>query len=111
MLANTPAAAGYAAVRDFTFGPELLHLHLSVGAWAADGLLAIFFFVVGLELKEEFVAGKLRNPRAAAVPIAAAVGGVVVPHWSSWLSTPEPGRMPCRAGPSRPPPTSRSPWP
>ena len=47
--------------------------------WAADGLLAIFFFVVGLELKEELVAGTLRNPRAAAIPIAAAVGGVAVP--------------------------------
>ncbi len=50
-----------------------------MGAWAADGLLAIFFFVVGLELKEEFVAGKLRNPKTAALPIAAAVGGVAVP--------------------------------
>jgi NhaA family Na+:H+ antiporter len=79
ILANTQAAGWYNAVRDFTFGPEGLHLNLSVGAWAADGLLAIFFFVVGLELKEEFVAGKLRNVRTAIVPIAAACGGVVVP--------------------------------
>lgn len=79
VLANTPAADAYTAVRDFSFGPEALHLDLSVGTWAADGLLAIFFFVVGLELKEEFVAGKLRNPKQAALPIAAAVGGVVVP--------------------------------
>lgn len=79
ILANSPASGLYDSVRDFTFGPEALHLDLSVGAWAADGLLAIFFFVVGLELKEEFVAGKLRNPRAAIIPIAAAVGGVVVP--------------------------------
>ena len=79
ILANTPAAGFYTALRDFTFGPEALHLDLSVAAWAADGLLAIFFFVVGLELKEEFVVGKLRNPRTALVPIAAAVGGVVVP--------------------------------
>ncbi|NQX28128.1 Na+/H+ antiporter NhaA [Microbacteriaceae bacterium VKM Ac-2854] len=79
LLANTPAAGLYAAVRDFTFGPEALHLNLSVGAWAADGLLAIFFFVVGLELKEEFVDGKLRSIRTAIVPIAAAVGGVAVP--------------------------------
>jgi NhaA family Na+:H+ antiporter len=79
VLANTGAADFYNSLRDFTFGPESLHLNLSVGAWAADGLLAIFFFVVGLELKEEFVAGKLRNIRTAIVPIAAAVGGVIVP--------------------------------
>ena len=79
VLANTPAADAYTAVRDFTFGPEALHFDLSIGTWAADGLLAIFFFVVGLELKEEFVAGKLRNPKQAALPIAAAAGGVVVP--------------------------------
>ena len=69
----------YESVRDFTFGIPALHLELSIGAWAADGLLAIFFFVVGLELKEEFVAGRLRDPRQAALPIAAAVGGVIVP--------------------------------
>lgn len=79
VLANTSAVGGYEAVRDFSFGPAALHLDLTVGQWASDGLLAIFFFVVGLELKEEFVAGKLRDPRRAAVPIAAAVGGVVVP--------------------------------
>lgn len=77
--ANSPAADTYAALRDASFGPEALHLHLSVGAWAADGLLAIFFFVVGLELKREFVAGDLRDPRAAALPILAAVGGMVAP--------------------------------
>ena len=47
--------------------------------WAADGLLAIFFFVAGLELKREFVAGDLRDPRRAALPVAAAVGGMVAP--------------------------------
>ncbi|CAH0135718.1 Na+/H+ antiporter NhaA [Microbacterium foliorum] len=79
ILANTPAVSWYESVRDFTFGIPALHLDLSVGAWAADGLLAIFFFVVGLELKEEFVTGRLRDPRQAALPIAAAVGGVIVP--------------------------------
>ena len=79
ILANTSAVGWYESVRDFTFGIPELHLDLSVGAWAADGLLAIFFFVVGLELKEEFVTGRLRDPRAAALPVAAAVGGVVVP--------------------------------
>lgn len=79
ILANTSAVGWYESVRDFTFGIPELHLDLSVGAWAADGLLAIFFFVVGLELKEEFVTGRLRDPRQAALPIAAAVGGVIVP--------------------------------
>ncbi|MGH3457631.1 Na+/H+ antiporter NhaA [Aeromicrobium sp.] len=69
----------YETVRDTVVGPSALHLDLSLGTWAADGLLAIFFFVVGLELKREFVAGDLRDPRRAAVPIVAAVGGVVLP--------------------------------
>ncbi len=79
VIANSPAADLYERVRGFTFGPEALHLDLSVSAWAADGLLAIFFFVVGLELKQEFVAGSLRDPRVAALPIAAAAGRVIVP--------------------------------
>ncbi|SEC27280.1 Na+/H+ antiporter NhaA [Microbacterium hydrocarbonoxydans] len=79
ILANTPAVSWYESVRDATVGIPALHLDLSIGTWAADGLLAIFFFVVGLELKEEFVTGRLRDPRQAALPIAAAVGGVIVP--------------------------------
>jgi NhaA family Na+:H+ antiporter len=77
--ANSPWSAGYAALRDAEVGPAALHLHLSLGAWAADGLLAIFFFVAGLELKREFVAGDLRDRRRAALPVAAAVGGMAVP--------------------------------
>lgn len=69
----------YARVRDTVVGPEVLHLNLSLGTWAADGLLAIFFFVVGLELKREFVAGDLRDPRRAALPVLAAVGGMAAP--------------------------------
>lgn len=85
--ANSPAADSYTALRDATFGPEALHLNLSVGAWAADGLLAVFFFVVGLELKHEFVLGDLRDPRRALVPVAAAVGGVLVPAAAFLLVT------------------------
>lgn len=77
--ANSPWAHTYRAVSEFAIGPESLHLRLTVAAWAADGLLAIFFFVVGLELKREFVAGDLRDPARAALPIAAAVGGMIVP--------------------------------
>lgn len=77
--ANSPWAETYEAVRDTRIGPQALHLNLTLGTWAADGLLAVFFFVAGLELKREFVAGDLRDPRRAAMPVAAAVGGVVVP--------------------------------
>lgn len=80
IAANSPLAPWYEGLRDFRVGPTApLDLHLTVGTWAADGLLVFFFFVVGLELKEEFVYGRLRNPRAAAVPIAAAFGGVAAP--------------------------------
>ena len=77
--ANSPWGESYEALRAFTVGPEALHLDLSLATWAADGLLAIFFFVAGLELKREFVAGDLRDVRRAAVPISAAAGGVLVP--------------------------------
>lgn len=76
--ANT-LGSSYEAVSDFHFGPESLGLDLSVSHWAADGLLAIFFFVAGVELKRELVAGELRDPRAAALPVAAALCGMAVP--------------------------------
>src|SRR6476620_4338420 len=47
--------------------------------WVNDALMAVFFFVVGLEIKRELVTGELREPRAAALPALAAFGGVVVP--------------------------------
>ncbi len=77
--ANSGASESYFALRDLRIGPAALHLDLTLGQWAADGLLALFFFVAGLELKREFVAGDLRDPRRAAVPVAAAFGGVVTP--------------------------------
>jgi len=77
--ANSRWSAAYESLRDATVGPAAMHLDLTVGEWAADGLLAIFFFVAGLELKREFVAGDLRDPRRAALPVAAAVGGMIMP--------------------------------
>lgn len=77
--ANSPASDSYFALRDFKVGYEPWHLELSLGAWAADGLLAIFFFLVGLELKREFVAGDLRQLNKSVVPVTAAAGGVLVP--------------------------------
>jgi len=77
--ANTPWSGAYDGLREFAVGPGSLHVHLSLRAWASDGLLAIFFFVAGLELKREFVAGDLKDRRQAALPVAAAVGGMLAP--------------------------------
>lgn len=77
--ANSPWSDSYFALREVRIGPAALHLDLMLGQWAGDGLLALFFFVAGLELKREFVAGDLRDPRRAAVPVAAAFGGVITP--------------------------------
>lgn len=90
--ANSPASDSYFALRDFKVGYEPWHLELSLGAWAADGLLAIFFFLVGLELKREFVAGDLRQLSKSVVPVTAAAGGVLIPaliYVAVNLSSPE----------------------
>ncbi|MEZ0091346.1 Na+/H+ antiporter NhaA [Streptacidiphilus sp. EB129] len=72
--------AAYQSAIDQTVGPHgPLHLNLSLSTWANDGLLAVFFFVAGIELKRELVAGELRDPRAAALPVVAALCGVVLP--------------------------------
>ena len=84
--ANSPWGDAYEQLREVVVGPSSvpvgpldLHLDLSLHAWAADGLLAIFFFVAGLELKRELVVGQLRKPAAAALPIVAAVCGMAAP--------------------------------
>jgi len=77
--ANSPFRDGYTALGEAVVGPGALHLDLTVAQWATDGLLAIFFFVVGLELKREMVDGQLRRPATAIVPILAAVGGMAAP--------------------------------
>ena len=77
--ANSPWSGTYEVVRDTVVGPAALHLDLTLARWATDGLLAVFFFVVGLELKRELVVGELSSPRQALLPVAAALGGMVVP--------------------------------
>ncbi len=77
--ANSAWAEQYFALGSAQLGPSSLHLDLTVAEWTADGLLAVFFFVAGLELKREFVAGDLRQPRRAALPVAAALGGMALP--------------------------------
>lgn len=81
MLMANLAPETYFGLRDFHLGGTVLgiDLNLSIGHWAADALLAVFFFLVGLELKHEFVVGDLRDVRTALVPVVAAIGGVAVP--------------------------------
>jgi Na+:H+ antiporter, NhaA family len=79
--ANSPWTAAYQALGEFVPWPggEALALNLDLTHWASDGLLTVFFFVVGLELKRLFVAGDLRDPRRAALPVVAAIGGMALP--------------------------------
>jgi Na+:H+ antiporter, NhaA family len=79
--ANSPWAHAYDAMRAFVPLPaaSVVGLDLDLEHWAADGLLAVFFFVVALELKREFVIGDLRRPSRALVPVLAAVGGMTIP--------------------------------
>lgn len=80
--ANSPWPESYVRVFEQTrvvlaLGP--LHLDESLAHFINDGLMAVFFFVVGLEIKRELVVGDLRDPKAAALPVVAAVGGMLVP--------------------------------
>ncbi|GAA5036708.1 Na+/H+ antiporter NhaA [Actinopolymorpha pittospori] len=71
--ASSPWNASYEHLRHLQLGP------LSVEQWASDGLLAVFFYVAGLELKRELVTGSLHRPALALVPVVAALAGMVVP--------------------------------
>ncbi len=76
--ANSPVSESYASLRSISFGvPGVVELDLA--HWASEGLLAVFFLVAGLELKREFVTGDLADRREAALPVAVAVAGMVVP--------------------------------
>ncbi len=77
--ANTPLKTSYESVSHIHAGPSALGLHLTIQYWTADGLLVLFFFVAGIELKRELVAGDLRDPRAAALPVIAAICGMLLP--------------------------------
>ncbi|MFA7445539.1 MAG: Na+/H+ antiporter NhaA [Flavobacteriaceae bacterium] len=81
-LANSPWAENYFGFLNQKFGFQFngeTYFNLSILHWINDGLMAIFFFVVGLELKREMVGGELSNPRQALLPIGAAFGGMLVP--------------------------------
>ena len=92
----------------FTIGFADHHLPLTLREWVNDGLMAVFFFVVGLEIKRELVEGELREPRKAALPAIAALGGMAVP--ALIYRRVQRGRTrAATAGASRWRPTSRSP--
>lgn len=82
ILANSPVSQHYFHFLEHKLGFQFdgkSYLEHSILQWINDGLMAIFFFVIGLELKREFVAGELSSPRKALLPIVAAIGGMVVP--------------------------------
>ncbi|SDD92546.1 Na+/H+ antiporter NhaA [Glycomyces harbinensis] len=81
LWANSPWAASYETVwgLDITFQFGDFTLHHTLKDWINDGLMAVFFFVVGVEIKSEIVTGELRRLRNALPPIAAALGGMIVP--------------------------------
>jgi len=81
IIANTPLAENFNNIIQTSLGFESgdIHLKYSVKQWIDDGLMAIFFLLVGLEIKRELVEGELSSPKKAALPILAAVGGAIVP--------------------------------
>jgi len=81
LLANSPLAYLYQQLQHLQIGLNIgsWSIDKSLHHWVNDGLMALFFFVVGLELKREILFGELSNPRQAALPIVAAIGGMVVP--------------------------------
>ncbi|MFZ4263294.1 Na+/H+ antiporter NhaA [Sphingobacterium sp. HJSM2_6] len=81
LIANSPLAEGFNQLLKTSLGyeHESIHLKYSFKQWIDDGLMAIFFLLVGLEIKRELVEGELSSPKKAALPIIAAIGGAIVP--------------------------------
>lgn len=91
ILANSPLVHDYQHFFEHKFGFTFdgkSYLEYSLHHWINDGLMSVFFFVVGLELKREIVAGELSNPRNALLPISAALGGMIVPATIYFLLNP-----------------------
>jgi NhaA family Na+:H+ antiporter len=79
VLANGGASAAWVGLWEQHYGPAALGLHLSLREWVNEGLMAVFFFVVGVDIKKEFVYGSLASVRKAILPCLGALGGMVVP--------------------------------
>ena len=86
VLANSPLAEAYERLWQIrlTFGITEHSLSLTLHQWINDGLMAVFFLLVGLEIKRELIVGELASVRKAAVPIAGAIGGMIVPAAVYW---------------------------
>ena len=86
-LANSPLAEAYEHLWDIplTIGIVDHSLTLTLHQWINDGLMAVFFLLVGLEIKRELLAGELSSPKQAALPIACAIGGMIVPAAFYWI--------------------------
>lgn len=81
IIANSSLGKSFENLLNYRVGyeSESIHLKYSILLWVNDGLMAIFFLLVGLEIKKELVSGELSSPKKAALPILAAIGGVVFP--------------------------------
>ena len=81
IIANSPLGAGFDRILEWPLGIETksIHLRYSLALWINDGLMAVFFLLVGLEIKREVVEGELSSPKKAILPIICAVGGAIVP--------------------------------
>src|SRR6478752_2008025 len=81
-VANSPYSEWYFHLWEVKFGfsfNDQFYLNQTLHHWINDGLMSIFFFVVGLELKREIIGGELSNPKMVLLPIASALGGMIVP--------------------------------
>lgn len=87
--ANSPWYESYHQLVHLPIGITIdgFSLSKSLSHWVNDGLMVIFFFVVGLEIKAELIRGELSSPKKAALPMFAALGGMVVPASSIYIST------------------------
>lgn len=79
IIANSSLGSGFQSLLDSKIGFENLHLEYPVSIWINDGLMAIFFLLVGLEIKRELLEGELSSFKNASLPIFAAIGGMLVP--------------------------------
>ncbi len=79
IIANSNLGKGFQALLDTRMGTEVFHLNYTLSVWINDGLMSIFFLLVGLEIKRELVEGELSDIKKAALPIFAALGGMVIP--------------------------------
>jgi NhaA family Na+:H+ antiporter len=79
LIANSSMGASFQQLLDQKIGTEIFQLNYSLSIWINDGLMAIFFLLVGLEIKREIIEGELSTFKSASLPIVAALGGMVVP--------------------------------